>query len=76
MAFQTITKKGQTTCAFRIVTPNFLDVAYYEYYYPDKFYKPTIDKLQILPNGVKNGFTTLYHYDNKYNNISIGHYDP
>jgi hypothetical protein len=34
MGFQTITKKGTTTCAFRAVTPNFLNIAYYEYYYP------------------------------------------
>lgn len=29
MGFQTITKKGTTTCAFRAVTPSYLDIAFY-----------------------------------------------
>ena len=30
----------------------------------------------MLPNGVVNGFDALYKYDSKFNNESIGKYDP
>lgn len=76
MGFQTITRKGSTTCAFRAVTPDFLHVAFYQYYYPELYYEPTLSELEILPNGVRNGYTTLYRYDGEGNSQSIGKYDP
>jgi hypothetical protein len=51
-------------------------VAFFEYYYPDRYDEATVDQLEVLPNGVRNGFTTLYKYDGLYNNLSIGQYNP
>lgn len=62
--------------SFKAITPNFLDVALNEYYYPEYYYQPELSALQQLPNGIRNGFNTLYKYDNQHNNISIGRYDP
>lgn len=78
IGFETFTRKGVTfnRMSFKAITPNFLDVALNEYYYPEYYYQPELSALQQLPNGIRNGFNTLYKYDNQHNNISIGRYDP
>lgn len=63
-------------CQWKVMTPNYLDSSYYEYYYPQNYMAENISSYRVLPNGVVNGFDALYRYDGAFNNESIGKYDP
>ncbi len=63
-------------CQWKVMTPNYLDSAFYEYYYPQNYMTQNVSDYRVLPNGVVNGFDSLYKYDSKFNNESIGRYDP
>lgn len=56
------------------MSPNYLDSSFYEYYYPQSYIEENVS-YRTLPNGVKNGFDSLYKNDGMYNNQSIGKYD-
>jgi|JI6StandDraft_1071083.scaffolds.fasta_scaffold40169_1 hypothetical protein len=56
-------------CDFKVFSPGYMDATYYEYYVPDA-YLAGWDYSQ-LPNGLNNGFDTIYNGSN-----SVGHYDP
>lgn len=57
------------------MSPNYLDSSFYEYYYPQSYIEENVSSYRTLPNGVKNGFDSLYKNDGMYNNQSIGKYD-
>lgn len=45
MGFETITKKSRVSSRFQIMASNYLDVAYFEYYYPEKYDEASINEL-------------------------------
>lgn len=55
---------------FKIVSSNYLDTTYYEYYYPERYIANAA--YPTLPNGVSNGFGAIYSPEG----TSVGRYDP
>jgi len=55
-------------CQWKVMTPNYLDSAFYEYYYPQDYIQDNISSYRVLPNRVYNGFDALYKYDQNSNN--------
>lgn len=68
--------KRKISCQWKVMTPNYLESSFYEYYYPQSYIDENISQYRTLPNGVKNGFDALYKYDGNFNNQSLGKYDP
>lgn len=56
-------------CTFVVFSPGFMNASYYEYYVPD-YYLPGWEYSQ-LPNGVDNGFDTVYN-----GTESVGRFNP
>lgn len=40
-------------------------MAYYQYYYSEQYDRKTINQLLTLPNGIKNGFSSIYLEDER-----------
>lgn len=76
IVFETITNKKTVSSRFQIVAHNYLNVAYYEYYYPERYEQDSLGDLQVLPNSVLNGFSSLYSPEGPDPSRSRGRYDP
>ncbi len=50
-------------CQWKVMTANYLDSAFYEYYYPQNYMVENVSQYRVLGNGVINGFDALYKYD-------------
>jgi hypothetical protein len=70
LEFEGIVSNLPVTAVFKVVSSNYLDTTFYEYYYPEK-YIPN-NNYEVLPNGISNGFRSIYSP----NGESIGNYDP
>ena len=65
-------KPYPVTAIFKVVSNNYLDTTYYEYYYPERYFDEEKSSYEVLPNGVVNGFSALFTSGGR----SRGKYDP
>lgn len=73
ITFQGIVSDKPVKALFKIVTSNYLDTTYYQYYYPESYIESDKSGYQQLPNSIYNGFSSIY---NKDTGKSIGRFDP
>jgi hypothetical protein len=67
-----IVSSKPVTAIFKVVSSNYLETTFYDYYYPEKYMSTGLADYQVLPNGVINGFNSIYTRSGD----SVGRYDP